>query len=53
VTLDVRLSRPFRTASAVSPSGEVGCRLTFSREHREMHRLELTNVPLYTVILMQ
>jgi hypothetical protein len=53
VTLDVRLSRPFRTASAISPSGEVGCRLTFSREHREMHRLELTNVPLYTVILMQ
>jgi hypothetical protein len=51
--LDVRLSRPFRTASTISPSGEVGCHLTFSRERREMHRIELERVPLYTVILLQ
>jgi hypothetical protein len=51
--LDVRLGRPFRTVSALSPSGEVGAHLTFSRERREMHRIELENVPLYTVILLQ
>lgn len=53
VNLDVRLARPFRTASATSPSGKVGCHLTFSRERREMHRIELEHVPLYTVILLQ
>jgi hypothetical protein len=53
MSLDVRLSRPFRTASAVSPLGEVGCHLTFSRERREMHRIELERVPLYTVIRFQ
>jgi hypothetical protein len=51
--LDVRLSRPFRSAKAISPLGEVGCRLTFSRERREMHRIELEQVPLYVVVLMQ
>ena len=53
MTLDVRLGRPFRSVSALSPLGEVGARLTFSRERREMHRIELENVPLYTVILLQ
>jgi hypothetical protein len=53
MTLDVRLSRPFRTASTISPSGKVGCQLSFSRERREMHRIELERVPLYTVILFQ
>jgi hypothetical protein len=51
--LDVRLSRPFRSAKALSPLGEVGCRLTFSRERREMHRIELEDVPLYFVVLLQ
>jgi hypothetical protein len=51
--LDVRLARPFRSARALSPMGEVGCRLTFSRERREMHRIELENVPLYVVVLLQ
>jgi hypothetical protein len=37
----------------LSPSGEVGNRLTFSRERREMHRIELENVPLYFVALLQ
>jgi hypothetical protein len=53
MTLDVRLSRPFRTLSVLSPTGEVGNRLTFSRERREMHRIELENVPLYFVALLQ
>ncbi|MGH2640550.1 MAG: hypothetical protein ACRDGO_02500 [Actinomycetota bacterium] len=51
--LDVRLSRPFRSVKAVSPLGEVGARLTFSRERREMHRVELENVPLYFVVHLQ
>jgi hypothetical protein len=51
--LDVRLSRPFRSVKAVSPLGEVGARLTFSRERREMHRVELENVPLYVVVHFQ
>jgi hypothetical protein len=53
MTLDVRVGRPFRSVSALSPMGEVGGRLTFSRERREMHRIELEGVPLYTVILLQ
>ena len=53
MTLDVRVGRPFRSVSALSPLGEVGAKLTFSRERREMHRIELENVPLYTVILLQ
>jgi hypothetical protein len=53
MTLDVRVGRPFRSVSALSPLGEVGATLTFSRERREMHRIELTDVPLYTVILLQ
>jgi hypothetical protein len=53
MTLDVRLSRPFRSLKVLSPSGEVGNRLTFSRERREMHRIELENVPLYFVALLQ
>jgi len=53
MTLDVRLSRPFRSLSVLSPTGEVGNRLTFSRERREMHRIELENVPLYFVALLQ
>ncbi len=53
MTLDVRLSRPFRTVKTFSPAGDVPGRLTFSRERREMHRIELESVPLYTVILLQ
>lgn len=53
MTLDLRLSRPFRMAKAFSPSGEVGVRLTYRRDIREMHRLELENVPLYCVVLLQ
>ena len=53
MTLDVRVGRPFRTVSAISPLGEVAATLTFSRERREMHRIELEDVPLYTVLLLQ
>jgi hypothetical protein len=51
--LDVRLSRPFRMVQAFSPTGEVGARLAFSRDVREMHRIELENVPMYFVALLQ
>jgi len=51
--LDVRLARPFRMVKTFSPLGEVGAHLTFSRDVREMHRLELENVPLYFVALLQ
>lgn len=53
MTLDVRLSRPFRSLKVLSPVGEVGNRLTFSRERREMHRIELEDVPMYFVALLQ
>jgi hypothetical protein len=51
--IDLRLSRPFRMVKTFSPAGEVGARLTYSREVREMHRIELDDVPLYTVALLQ
>ena len=51
--LDVRLSRPFRMVKTFSPLGEVGARLTYSREIREMHRLELEHVPLYFVAVLE
>lgn len=51
--LDVRVARPFRSVEAFSPRGEVPAKLTFSRERREMHRIELEDVPLYTVILLR
>ena len=53
MTLDVRLSRPFRMAKSFSPVGEVGVHMTVRRDIREMHRIELTNVPLYSVIQLQ
>jgi hypothetical protein len=49
----VRIGRPFRMVKMFSPLGDVGARLTYSRERREMHRLELTDVPLYFVALLQ
>jgi hypothetical protein len=51
--IDLRLSRPFRMVKTFSPAGEVPARLTYSREVREMHRIELENVPLYVVALLQ
>jgi hypothetical protein len=51
--IDVRLSRPFRTLSTLSPMGEVQARLTYSREVREMHRIEVERLPLYTILLLQ
>ena len=53
LTLDVRLSRPFRMAKAFSPAGEVEARIGISRNNREMHRIELEKVPLYCVVLLQ
>jgi hypothetical protein len=53
LTVDVRLGRPFRMAKSFTPRGEMGTRLTYRRDVREMHRLELQDVPLYSVILLQ
>jgi len=51
--LDLRLGKPFRMAKAFSPAGTLRARLSFSREVREMHRLDLEDVPLYSVVLLQ
>jgi hypothetical protein len=53
LTLDLRLSRPFRMAKPFSPDGNLEVRLTYRRDIREMHRLELKNVPLYGVVLLE
>jgi hypothetical protein len=53
LTVDVRLGRPFRMAKTFTPRGEMGTRLTYRRDVREMHRLELQDVPLYSVVLLQ
>ncbi|HJR97466.1 MAG TPA: hypothetical protein VJ979_06135 [Actinomycetota bacterium] len=53
MTIDVRIARPFRMMKVLSPSGEVPSKLTFSRERREMHRVELEDAPLYFVVLFQ
>ena len=53
MTIDVRIARPFRMVKVLSPAGEVRSKLTFSRERREMHRVELQDVPLYSVVLFQ
>jgi hypothetical protein len=51
--LDVRLPRPFRTVDVLSPRGETKGRLTFSREVRELHRIELEDVGIYTVLRLR
>jgi hypothetical protein len=53
MTLDVRLARPFRMAKTFSPVGEVGVHMGVRRDIREMHSIDLTNVPLYSVIMLQ
>jgi hypothetical protein len=51
--LDVRLSRPFRMIKALSPFGDLDVRLTYSRDVREMHRIEVRDVPLYFVVVLE
>jgi hypothetical protein len=53
MTLDVRLSRPFRMAKTFSPVSEVGLHVSVRRDIGEMDRIELTNVPLCCVIKLQ
>ena len=53
MTIDVRIARPSRMVKVLSPQGEVPSKLTFSRERREMHRVELEDVPMYFVVLFQ
>ena len=50
---DLRLGKPFRMAKAFSPTGTLQATLSFSREVRELHRLDLEDVPLYSVVLLQ
>jgi len=53
LTLQLRLPRWYRHAFPFTPSGEMGVRLGVSWHNRGMHRLELHEVPLYSVVLMQ
>ena len=50
LTLNVRLSRPFRQATALSPDGRLSVSMTPSGP---MHHITLRDVPLYGVILLQ
>jgi hypothetical protein len=53
LTLRVRLPRWYRHAFPFTPSGQMGARLGMSWHERGMHRLELRDVPLYSVVLLQ
>jgi hypothetical protein len=53
LALQLRLPRWYRHAFAFTPSGEMGVRLGVSLHNRGMHRLELRDVPLYSVVLLQ
>ncbi|HET9723942.1 MAG TPA: hypothetical protein VFR44_08895 [Actinomycetota bacterium] len=53
LTLRFRLPRWYRHAFPFTPSGEMGARLGMSWHERGMHRLELRDVPLYSVTLLQ
>ena len=48
--LDIRLPRPFRMAKAFSPTGNLQVSMNASKE---IHRLQLWDVPIYSVILLQ
>ena len=50
LTLEVRLARPFRQATALSPDGALTASMT---ANGPMHRITLRNVPLYGVVLLQ
>lgn len=51
--IGLRLARPFRSLKMYSPCGAVAGSLRYVRELREMHWLELEDVPLYTVALLE
>jgi hypothetical protein len=51
LVLEVRLGRPFRVAKGLSPSGPLEVRLAYGP--REVHRLEIVDAPLYSVVLLQ
>jgi hypothetical protein len=50
--LGVRFGSPYRMVKSFSPVGEPTARLTSDWDMKEMHGLELENVPLYTVLLL-
>jgi hypothetical protein len=53
LSLEVRLPRPYRWMRAHSPDGDVDAQLTYDRELRGMHRIELHGVGVYTVISLR
>ncbi len=53
LTIRFRLPRWFRNAKPFTPSGEMRARLSMSWHGRGMHRLDLENVPLYSVVLLE
>jgi hypothetical protein len=53
LAVQIRLPRWYRHAFAFTPSGEMGVRLKVSSHNRGMHRLELRDVPLYSIVLLQ
>jgi hypothetical protein len=40
-------------AETYSPVAQLGIHMSVRRDIREMHRIELSNVPLYSVVLLQ
>jgi hypothetical protein len=53
LVLRFRLPRWYRDARAFTPVGEMPARLGMSWHERGMHRLELQDVPLYSVTLLR
>jgi hypothetical protein len=53
LTLRFRLPRWYRHAFPFTPSGRMGAKLGMSWHDRGMHRLELSDVPLYSIVLLQ
>jgi hypothetical protein len=53
LVLRFRLPRGYRDARVFTPAGRAGARFGMSWHQRGMHRLELRDVPLYSVALLQ
>jgi hypothetical protein len=53
LSLRFRLPRWFRMATPFTPVGEMGVRLGMSWHGAGMHRLDLEDVPLYSIVLLE
>ncbi len=51
MTLEVRLPRPLRSVRAFDPTGDISARVAYGRDG--VHRIELEDVPLYSVISLR